>query len=276
MKELKKNVYNALEISYSRQRGLSFLLNIGLSILIFLNVIAIILSTVHSISGAFHNFFINFVIFSVIIFSIEYVLRVWSCTENRKYAQPYFGRLKYIFSFWGIVDLLAILPFYITIFTTNFGFIRILRLLRILRLFRLSRYFHAIRVISNVLEKKKEELILSFSFIFFLMIIGSSLMYYIEHEAQPEVFSSIPQSLWWGVNTMTTVGYGDIVPITKLGKILGSFLGIAGISLFALPAGIIASGFNEHIRGFKNETGKVKCPYCHAEYFLAERSKHKH
>ena len=102
------------------------------------------------------------------------------------------------------------------------------------------------------------------------------MMYYLEHEAQPKIFSSIPASLWWGVNTMTTVGYGDIFPVTKFGKILGGLVAISGISLFALPAGIIASGFNEHIRGYKSELGKVKCPYCHSEYYLAEKHMHKH
>jgi voltage-gated potassium channel len=101
-------------------------------------------------------------------------------------------------------------------------------------------------------------------------------MYYLEHQVQPETFSSIPAALWWGVNTMTTVGYGDIYPITIPGKILGSLVAISGISLFALPAGIIASGFNEHIRGYKDESGKIKCPYCEASYYLAEKNKHKH
>lgn len=108
------------------------------------------------------------------------------------------------------------------------------------------------------------------------MIISSSLMYYLEHESQPKVFRSIPAALWWGVNTMTTVGYGDIYPVTQMGKILGSFVAICGISLFALPAGILASGFNEHIRGFKNELGKVKCPYCHTEYYLSDKNLHNH
>ncbi|MBL0324881.1 MAG: ion transporter [Cytophagaceae bacterium] len=259
-----------------REKGLSFIINISLSVLIFLNTIAIILNTIPSLSSTYHHIFWDFEVFSVIIFSIEYLLRLWSCVESRFYTHKFWGRIKFIFSFWGIVDLLAIAPFFLSAFVTDFGVIRMLRLLRILRLFRMSKYFHAFRIIKNVLTSKREELILAFSFIIFLILFSSSLMYFLEHPVQPENFSSIPAALWWGVNTMTTVGYGDIYPITLAGKILGSLVAISGISLFALPAGIIASGFNEHIRGYKNEQGKVKCPYCQAEYYLAEKHKHQH
>ena len=275
-RSFRKKVWSTLDVKYSERKGISFAFNISLSILIFLNTIAIILSTLPNLKGIYYIIFREFEYFSVMIFLIEYLLRLWSCVENRGYNHPIYGRLRFMFSFWGIVDLLAIAPFFLTAFVANFAFIRMLRLLRILRLFRLSRYFQAFRIIKNVLNGKREELILSFSFILFLIVFSSSLMYYIEHPVQPEAFTSIPAALWWGVNTMTTVGYGDIYPITLPGKIIGAFVAISGISLFALPAGIIASGFNEHIRGYKNETGKVKCPYCQAEYFLAEKNKHLH
>lgn len=272
----RRRIWSALNIRYTEKKGLSFIINISLSVLIFLNTIAIILNTIPSLSSTYHHIFWDFEVFSVIIFSFEYLLRLWSCVESRFYTHKFWGRIKFIFSFWGIVDLLAIAPFFLSAFVTDFGVIRMLRLLRILRLFRMSKYFHAFRIIKNVLTSKREELILAFSFIIFLILFSSSLMYFLEHPVQPENFSSIPAALWWGVNTMTTVGYGDIYPITLAGKILGSLVAISGISLFALPAGIIASGFNEHIRGYKNEQGKVKCPYCQAEYYLAEKHKHQH
>jgi voltage-gated potassium channel len=275
-RSFRKKVWNTLDVRYSERKGISFVFNISLSILIFLNTIAIILNTIPDLSQNYHTVFRDFEYFSVAIFLVEYLFRLWSCVEARGFSHPFYGRVRFLLSFWGIVDLLAIAPFFLSAFATDFAFIRMLRLLRILRLFRMSRYFHAFRIIKNVLNSKREELILAFSFIFFLIIFSSSLMYYIEHPVQPKNFSSIPAALWWGVNTMTTVGYGDIYPITLAGKILGAFVAISGISLFALPAGIIASGFNEHIRGYKNETGKVKCPYCQAEYFLAEKGKHKH
>ena len=272
----RKKVWSTLDVRYSERKGLSFMFNISLSILIFLNTIAIVLNTIPDLGATYHHFFQDFEYFSVAIFSIEYLIRLWSCVENKGQSHPFWGRVSFVFSFWGLVDLLAIAPFFLSAFAADFGFIRMLRLLRILRLFRMSRYFHAFRIIKNVLYSKREELILSFSFIFFLIIFSSSLMYYIEHPYQPKAFTSIPASIWWGVNTMTTVGYGDMYPITLPGKILGAFVAITGISLFALPAGIIASGFNEHIGGNKNEQGKVKCPYCQAEYFLAEKNRHRH
>lgn len=273
---LRKRVHDILEIKFQRKRGLSFFVNISLSILIFLNTVAIILNTVPSIGNQFRRFFLDFELFSVAVFSIEYIMRVWSCVENHEYRHPFWGRLKFIFSPWGIIDFLAIFPFYFSFFTTDLGFVKILRLLRIFRLFRVSRYFHALRVIQNVLRDKKEELLLSVSFIIFLLLISSSLAFYIEQEAQPEAFSSIPASLWWGVNAMTTVGYGDMHPITPLGKVLGGLMAILGVSIFALPTGILASGFAEQIRGKRQASEKIHCPYCEHDFYLAERKKHRH
>ena len=262
VKTLRKKVNEVLEIKFQRKRGLSFFVNISLSILIFLNTVAIILHTVPSIGKKFDFFFLEFEVFSVAIFSVEYLLRVWSCVEREEFGHPFWGRIKFIFSPWGLIDLLAIFPFYFSLFATDLGFVRILRLLRILRLFRVSRYFHALRVIQNVVKAKKEELLLSMSFIIFLLLISSSLVYYIEHDAQPKVFTSIPDSLWWGVNAMTTVGYGDMHPITPLGKVLGGLMAILGVSIFALPTGILASGFAQQIRSTKPNSHFIECPHC--------------
>jgi voltage-gated potassium channel len=149
---------------------MSFVFNISLSILIFLNTIAIILNTIPDLSQNYHTIFRDFEYFSVAVFLIEYLLRLWSCVESRGFNHPLYGRIRFMFSFWGLVDLLAIAPFFLSAFATDFAFIRMLRLLRILRLFRMSRYFHAFRIIKNVLSSKREELILAFSFIFFLII----------------------------------------------------------------------------------------------------------
>ncbi|KPM48488.1 ion transporter [Jiulongibacter sediminis] len=276
MGTIRKEVNEVLEIKFQRKRGISFVVNISLSILIFLNTVAIILHTVPSISDKYNKFFLDFEVFSVAIFTVEYLLRVWSCVEQPEYRHWFFGRVKFVFSAWGIIDFLAIFPFFYSYFATDLGFVRILRILRIFRLFRVSRYFHALRVIQNVVKAKKEELLLSMSFIVFLLLILSSLVFYIEHDAQPEAFSSIPDSLWWGVNAMTTVGYGDMHPITPLGKVLGGLMAILGVSIFALPTGIMASGFAEQIRGRRTNQGKVVCPHCGETYYLAERHKAHH
>jgi voltage-gated potassium channel len=262
---LRKQIHNILEITWRRRRGISFWVNIFLTVVISLNAVAIILDTVPTIYRKYHRLFFDFEVFSVFIFTVEYFLRLWSCVEDPKYQGAIKGRLKFIFSAWGLIDLLSFLPFYLSIFITDLGFVRILRLLRMLRLFRVSRYFHALKVIQNVVKEKQEELILSFVFIIFLLIISSSTVYYVEHPAQPNKFTSIPEAMWWGVNAMTTVGYGDLHPITPLGKFLGGLIAILGVAIFALPTGILASGFAEHIRGNNTQT-KIKCPHCGEEY----------
>jgi voltage-gated potassium channel len=265
MTTFRKKVHNVLEISIRRKSGISFIINLFLTIIIFLNTLSIILHTVPSIKQNYEQFFHEFEIFSVIIFSVEYLLRLWSCVESERYRHPVKGRLRFVFSVWGLIDLLAIIPFFVTYFVKDLGFIRILRLLRMLRLFRVSKYFHALIVIQRVIKEKQEELILSMVFIIFTLIISSSLVYYVEHEAQPKAFSSIPEAMWWGVNTMTTVGYGDLLPMTMLGKFLGGLIAILGIIFFALPTGILVSGFAEQIRQ-QNGRRKIKCPHCGNEF----------
>ncbi len=265
MTSLRKQIHNILEVSIRRKSGVGFFINIFLTVIIFLNTLSIILHTVPSIRQDYERFFHEFEIFSVAIFSIEYVLRLWSCVEDVHFKQPFKGRIKFMFSFWGLIDLLAILPFFASFFTKDLGFIRILRLLRMLRLFRVSKYFHALIVIQRVVKDKQEELVLSMVFIVFTLIISSSLVYYVEHETQPNAFSSIPEAMWWGVNAMTTVGYGDLKPITALGKLLGGLIAILGVSFFALPTGILASGFAEQIRE-QSERRRIKCPHCGKEF----------
>lgn len=151
----------------------------------------------------------------------------------------------------------------------DFGFIRILRLLRMLRLFSVSKYFHALRVIQKVMKEKYEELVLSFVFIIFVLIISSSTLFYFEHEVQPNKFSSIPEAMWWGVNAMTPIGDEDYCPITPIGKIIGGLIAILGVALFALPTGILASGFAEQMRG---NNQKIKCPHCGSEFHHSHSS----
>jgi voltage-gated potassium channel len=268
---LRKRVHEILDIKFRKRDKVTLYINIGLSILITVNTLAIILHTVPSLREKYDRLFTDFEMFSVIIFTIEYFLRIWSCVEKTNYEDPIKGRLKFAFSNWGLIDLLSILPFYISFFSTDFGFVRILRLLRILRLFRYSKYFHAISVIVKVVKDKKEELLLSMSFCMVLLLISSSLVYFVEHNAQPTVFKSIPDALWWGVNAMTTVGYGDMHPITPLGKVLGGLMAILGVCVFALPTGILAAGFNDHIHGEKHKHTHVKCPHCGESHYLLEK-----
>ena len=264
MLHLRKSLYRIFETSAGKRRGLSLIFNLILITIITLNAIAIVLHTVPEYNQRFSRLFIDFEFFSVVFFSVEYVLRVWACVENEKYQHWFWGRLRYMLSAVAIVDFLAIFPFYFSLFATDLSIVRILRLFRIFRLFRISRYSHAFRLIQNVVTEKKEELVLSTILVIFMLIIVSSIMYYVEHAAQPDQFSSIPATMWWGVTAMTTVGYGDIHPITPLGKLLGGITAIVGIGLFALPTGILVSGFNEHIRDHKTPRRKI-CPHCGQE-----------
>ena len=264
MLHFRKFLYRILEISTGKRRGLSLIFNLLLITIITLNAIAIVLHTVPEYNKRFARLFTDFELFSVGFFTVEYLLRLWVCVENEKYRHWFWGRLRYVFSASAIIDFLAIFPFYFSLFTTDLSIVRILRLFRIFRLFRISKYSHAFRMIQSVVREKKEDLILSTILVIFMLLIVSSVMYYVEHSAQPDQFSSIPATMWWGVTAMTTVGYGDIHPITPLGKLLGGITAIIGIGLFALPTGILVSGFNEHIRAHKTPRQKV-CPHCGKE-----------
>ena len=260
--DIKKRVHLLLD---PRQRGTIWqkMINSFIISLILLNTLAVILETVDYIYQPNRIFFEKFDLFSIIIFTIEYLLRIWSYDQNPVYGKGIKGRLAYVFSPASIIDLLAILPFYLPLFISfDLRFIRILRLFRLTRFFKLGRYINASKTIKKVFDAKKEELVISLLITFFLIIIASSLMYFTEHTAQPGKFSSIPETMLWSVATLTTVGYGDVFPITVLGKTLSACISILGISLFALPAGILASGFSDE---FKKLKIKSYCPHCGKE-----------
>jgi voltage-gated potassium channel len=257
--QIKQRV-NEILTSGSQERSSRFVM-LFLSILIVLNVLAVILSTVASLQTQFKTAFAVFETVSVIIFSIEYVLRVWSCTADIRYTGAITGRIKYILSPMALVDLLAILPFYIPfIISVDLRFIRVLRLFRFIRLLKIGRYSEALDLIERVVKSKLEELILSLLIMSIVLILSSSLMYFVEYPAQPEKFASIPQAMWWGITTLTTVGYGDVYPITTAGKVLGGLITMLGIALFALPAGILSSAFAGEFR--KRQAEPKACPHC--------------
>lgn len=183
-----------------------------------------------------------------VVFTVEYLLRI--LTANFKF--PKLGvircRVKYVFTPMAIIDLIAILPSWLPMFLpgTMQGF-RAFRLVRLLRVFKLNRYFDAMRFIGSVIVAKKRELLCSLFFVFILMLVASLLMYSVEHDAQPDVFRNAFSGLWWAVATLTTVGYGDIYPVTVIGKLLGAVIACAGIAAWGVPAGIITSGMTEQL-----------------------------
>ena len=261
---MKKRLHEILEEARpGDQASRSF--DIFLISLITLNAVALILGTVEGIHELSPQAFLAIEVVSVAIFTVEYVLRVWACTVNPKYAHPVTGRLRFMFSPIVLIDLLAIAPFYVALFPSLHKVdLRLLRAVRLLaRLARLGRYFSGLRTLSRVVYAKRSELLTVLLVLSILLFIASSLMYFAENGAQPDKFANIPQAIWWSVITLTTVGYGDVVPVTVMGRLLAGVIAIVGIGLFALPAGILGSGFVEEIRG--NKDAASICPHCNRE-----------
>lgn len=258
---MKKRLHEILSVS-KKKGDLSWYFDIVLILLISLNVLAIVLESVEPIRQAHAQLFRNFEIISVAFFTVEYVLRVWTANADPRYRTPLLGNLRYAITPLAIIDLLAFLPFYLPFFGFDLRTLRILRLFRLFRLFKIARYLKALRLMNSVLREKREELAISLIFTLFMLLITSSIMYYVENEAQPKQFSSIPQTMWWSIATLTTVGYGDVYPITPLGKFLGGAIAILGIGLFALPTGILASGFSEQLAKENQTRTLLNCPKC--------------
>ena len=203
--------------------------------LIFLNVIAFVVGTVHAVRVRWGRVLHVFEIVSVLVFSLEYVGRLWTCTASKAFAAPIKGRLRFIRRPMSVVDLLSVLPFYLPFLGVDFRVLRALRLFRIIRVVKVGRYYSSLQLIGKVFRQKKEELVLTTCLMMLLLLLSASTMYYCEHDAQPNAFSSIPATFWWAVSTLTTVGYGDVYPITPIGKLMGSVIAILGIGMFAFP-----------------------------------------
>ncbi len=229
-------------------------------ILILLNAIAVILETVQSLEETYGAVFYWFEVFSVAVFTIEYGLRLWSCTSQKEYSGSFFGRLRFVFTPLAIVDLLAILPFYLAFTAFDLRFIRTLRVFRLVRVLKLARYSSSIQLFGNVLKNRKEELVVTASIVGILMVLSASFMYFAEHQAQPENFPDIPSSMWWAIVTLTTVGYGDVFPVTTLGKVFAAVIAVLGIGMFALPTGILGASFVEELE--KRRSKETGCPHC--------------
>ncbi|MCC5875525.1 MAG: ion transporter [Candidatus Sumerlaeia bacterium] len=279
LEKWKQKTWEALEPE-SGLSGIKKFIHMMILVVILLNVIAAIISTVAFIDEQFGRPLLKFEMFSLFLFTFEYAARVWSCTVSPKYKGAIRGRLKYMRTPYALIDLLAILPG-ILMLASVIGVgeldgrpLRILRLLRVARLLKLSRYSESLQLMTHVLRSRRHELLVTMSHTILLLLLASCLIYFAERGEQPEEFSSIPASMWWAIATLTTVGYGDIYPVTTLGKTFGGFVAILGIGLFALPAGILASGFSEVLekkrRREEEESSDGKdgsgawnhCPHC--------------
>ncbi len=215
--------------------------------LIIANVVAFALETVPSVAAVHGRALEIFNIVSVLIFTAEYFLRIWVSAEHRPLAKygPVEGRLRFIATPYMVIDLLAILPFYLAFLTAID--LRVLRVFRLIRLLKLARYSPALASLGGALVAERRALLGALLIMLGMLMVASSVMYFIEGPVQPDVFGSVPQAMWWGLATLTTVGYGDAVPITDLGRLVGGIVMIIGLGTFALPIGIIANGWSQEI-----------------------------
>lgn len=205
-----------------------------IQLLIFLSLISFSVETLPNIPEKASVALRYFEVFSVLIFSIEYLLRLWVSKKP----------LSYIFSFYGIIDILAILPFYMVTFL-DLRFLRAFRILRIFRALKVIRYNKAIERFGAAFKLVKEEFVLFFACALILIFISSAGIFYFEHEAQPETFKSIFHSAWWAIVTLTSVGYGDVYPITLGGRIFTFFVLMVGLGIVTVPAGLVASALSK-------------------------------
>lgn len=205
-----------------------------IQVMIVLSLITFSIETLPGLQSQTIQFLGFFELISITIFTIEYILRLILTPKP----------LKFVFSFFGIIDLLAIIPFYLAV-GIDLRSLRAFRLLRLFRILKIMRYSKAVGRFHKALTLAKEELILFFSATFILMFLAGVGIYYFEREAQPETFTSIFHSLWWAVATLTTVGYGDVYPITTGGKIFTFFILMVGLGIISIPTGLIASALSK-------------------------------
>lgn len=252
---VRKRVFELLETAHPGDR-LSRLVDASILALILLNIAALITET--TAFGRRHaDFFQMFEVVSLAIFTAEYALRIWSCVEAERYAAPVTGRIRFALTPQVLIDLIAVLPFYIDIGVDT-------RFVRILRLLKLARYVETLRLFQRVVVKKRSELMVTLGIIGILLVLTSCLIYLAEGEANPQQFGSIPDAMWWSIVTLTTVGYGDISPITATGKLLAGLVAILGIGMFALPTSILGAAFLEEMekRTQKRSALPPRCPHC--------------
>lgn len=227
-----------------------------------LSIAGIIIDSYKFKDPMMHNFLHTVEFIIVIIFSIEYLARLW--TADLKYPKmgKLASRLRFIVSFEGVVDLIAIFPFYLPLmFRADFRTVRLLRVLMLLRILKLKRYSRPMHMFISIIRDKKKELAITGYLTALLLLVSSIIMFQLEHHAQPEKFPNVIETMYWAVSTLTAVGYGDVYPVTGLGKILSGFIALLGIGLVALPTGIISSGFIDKLRHKKHV-----CPNCKCEF----------
>lgn len=220
--------------------------NAILVLIICISVVTVMLESVPELNAQYGKIFYLIDVVTMGIFVVEYIIRVWVSVENPRFQGKRFPRIRYMFTPMALIDFIAISPLFISLIFPVVD-LRMIRVLRVMRILKLTRYSPAMNMITMVLQREIGSLIAAIFILIVLLIIAASGMYIFEHQAQPENFRSIPATLWWAVVTLTTVGYGDVYPITDIGRIFGALVMMTGVGFAALPAGILASGLSDEL-----------------------------
>ena len=259
---VKRAIFDVIQPSASatgRRRIISSIFDDTILALIVFSVVSVFICT-FKIPDWLFRILIHIEFISIIIFTIEYALRIWTANLLYPELNPIRARIRYITSPMAIIDLIAILPILVPVLHTyNLVGVRVFRLVRLLRIFKLNRYSEALAAIGEVFRYKSQQMIASVFFVFMILILASLLIYYAEHDAQPDQFENAFSGLWWAIATLTTVGYGDLYPITPLGRFLGAVIAILGIGMVAVPTSILSAGFLETLeKQMSAENGKTE------------------
>ena len=261
---MKKRIFEIISRAEDGDRA-SRVFDLSIMALIVISILSIILQSFENLATQYASLFTVLETGTVIVFTVEYLLRIW--TADMLYSDAKHPRVKYVLSFMAIIDLLAILPFYLPFVAADLRFlrmVRLLRLFRLLRVFKLGRYFDAFSLIVNVLKESSAQLLISVALCLFVMLFSAIVMYTVENPVQPDQFPNVLASLWWAMCTLTTVGYGDVYPVTTIGRFFASVISLVGIGIIAIPTGIIAGGFSNAINRKAHASAEPKhyCPYC--------------
>nr|QGT50699.1 hypothetical protein Elusimicrob1349_1690 [uncultured Elusimicrobia bacterium] len=244
VRRTKRYLFDVLQFNYPSK--VTWTINAVIITLILLSVPVDVIESVGDVSPQLKRLAYHVDLGMSVIFALEYVLRVLTCTEDPRYQKPISGRIKYMLTPLMIIDLLAISPFFIL----GAGLVRALRVFRI---FMLMRYTNAIELVNNVVSEKKNELAICGAFLLMLWIWSSFMIFRVEHPAQPEVFKNMLDAMWWSMQTFTTLGYGNLVPITLTGKIITGITVASGLILFAVVTAVMTGGVVQEFQKYENK-----------------------
>ena len=255
---IRKRIFEIIEPADNGDK-LSKIFDKSILFLIIINILSIILESFSSLYDIYESQFYYIEFISIVIFTLEYLLRIMTSDFLYHNEKKLRSIIRYVKSPMAIIDLLAIIPFYLPILIPiDLRILRILRLTRLFRIFKINRYTKSLSLITRVLNRKKDQLLLTIFITFLMLLLSSSIMYILETDEQPEHFPNIIASFWWAVATLTTVGYGDVYPVTIAGKVLSGVIALLGVGIVALPTGIISSGFVEEMESSRDNINRRK------------------